>query len=231
LNDNFGIRIDICGKIKPIKIIIMKTKAILSTIVILLFAIDGKAQDKQEDMQTLFGKGITTIGGYGGPRVAYSNFNGKETWLVGGRGGVILNRSFVIGGAGYGIVNSPIFNISEEVPVAYLEGGYGGLLLEYIVKPMKLVHLSFPLVIGGGNLMYSDTPMSMEGHDFNQRVLYNTNFFVIEPGAEIELNVVRFMRIAVGVSYRYAHNLNLPNTPRSAFNSFSGTFALKFGRF
>jgi hypothetical protein len=209
----------------------MKTKAILSTIVILLFAIGVKAQDKQEDMQTLFGNGIKTFGGYGGPRVAFSSFNGKDAWLVGGKGGVILNRHFVIGGAGYGIVNSPKFYISDDEPVAYLEGGYGGLLLEYIIKPLKVLHLSFPLVVGGGNLMYSDSPVSMDDHNFNQSILYNSNFFVIEPGAELELNVVRFMRIAIGVSYRYAHNINLPNTPSNAFNSFSGTFALKFGRF
>ncbi len=207
----------------------MKLKITLLAITLFTGLMTVNAQtDKQ--MQTLFDKGEITYGGYGGTRVAFSSFAGHDTWLVGGRGGAIFNNSFVIGGAGYGIVNSPKFVNVVENEVAYLEGGYGGMLLEYILMPHKLVHLSFPLVIGAGGLLYSDTPAT-GGTDIGQSILANTAFFVVEPGVELELNVVKFMRLSVGATYRYASGIDLPNTSSTAFNGLSGTFSLKFGKF
>lgn len=213
----------------------MNFKKTLAVILLSLIVGYGFAQDNSEEMQTLFGDNPISYGGYGGPRFAFSEFNGQDIWLVGGRGGAIINHSFVIGGAGYGIVNSPRFsNIEHDgttYPVAYLEGGYGGMHLEYILMPNKLVHLSFPVLIGAGGLLYSETSAAASGGNYNESIIVNSAFFVVEPGVELELNIVRFMRISAGVSYRYAHKLDLPNTPASAFNSLSGTIALKFGKF
>lgn len=213
----------------------MNYKKILSALLFTFIVVYGFSQDDSEQMQTLFGDNPISYGGYGGPRVAFSDFNGKDIWLVGGRGGAIFNHSFVIGGAGYGIVNSPRFsNISYDgidYPVAYLEGGYGGMHLEYILMPNKVVHLSFPLLVGAGGLMYSETSSAASGGNYTEDIIVNTAFFVVEPGVELELNIVRFMRISAGIAYRYAHNLDLPNTPTSAFNSLSGTISLKFGKF
>ncbi|HCY00531.1 MAG TPA: hypothetical protein DG754_10365 [Bacteroidales bacterium] len=153
----------------------MKLKQLSFFALFVLATLTTLAQSDKE-MQTLFKKEDMTYGGYGGPRVALSSFNGENTWLVGGRGGVILNSSFAVGGAGYGIVNSPQFTNIDGNEVAYLEGGYGGLLLEYILLPNKLVHLSFPVVIGAGGLLYSDT-RAMDGADFDKSIIANTAFF------------------------------------------------------
>ncbi len=210
-------------------------RKLLSVLLVSLVASYTYAQDNSEQMQTLFGDNPVVYGGYGGPRVAYTQFNGQDAWLVGGRGGAIFNHSFVIGGAGYGIVNSPMFsNISYnsvDYPKAYLEGGYGGLYLEYILMPNKLVHLSFPVLVGAGGLLYSETSAATAGANYEQNIIANTAFFVVEPGVEVELNIVRFMRLSAGISYRYAHNLDLPETPTNAFNSLSGSISLKFGKF
>lgn len=205
---------------------------------VLMFSLIGLyaiAQDDNSKMETLFGDGPTTYGGYGGPRVAYTQFDGQDAWLVGGRGGVVINHSFVIGGAGYGIVNSPSFlNIEYEgttYPKAYLEGGYGGMYLEYILMPNKIVHLSFPVLVGAGGLLYAETSAASAGGNFEETIITNTSFFVVEPGVEVELNVVRFMRVSAGISYRYTKGVELPNTPTNAFNSLSGSISLKFGKF
>jgi hypothetical protein len=80
--------------------------------------------------------------------------------------------------------------------------------------------------------MYSDIPFSnSQNHNTNTHIIDQSQFFVIEPSIEVELNVIRFMRIAAGVSYRYASNLNLITTPNDSFNNFSGSVTLKFGRF
>ncbi|MFO8023276.1 MAG: hypothetical protein R6U65_12465 [Perlabentimonas sp.] len=210
----------------------MKLKLLVLSLMFVLASLIGFAQaDNEQKMQTLFGEDEITYGGYGGVRVAYSQFNGSDAWLVGGRGGVVFNSAFVVGGGGYGIVNSPAFNNINGNDVVYLEGGYGGMFFEYILMPNKVVHLSFPVIIGAGGLLYSDVPVSSSGANFEDRIIDNSAFFVFEPGVEVELNVVKFMRVAAGVSYRYANGLNLVDTPGNAFNSLTGSVTFKFGKF
>jgi hypothetical protein len=200
-------------------------------IALVTFSIAQKS-DSEPEMQTLFGNNEFSFGGFGGPRVAYSQFNSKDIWLVGGLGAAVVNHSFFFGGGGYGIVNSPYFANVDNSNGAYLEGGYGGFLFGAFIRPNKIVHLSIPILIGGGSLMYSDIPFSnSQNHNTNTHIIDQSQFFVIEPSVEVELNVVRFLRIAAGVSYRYASNLNLVDTPNDSFNSFSGSVTLKFGRF
>jgi hypothetical protein len=210
-------------------------KRIFPIVIILLATVSiVRAQDEPSKMETLFGDGITSYGGYGGLRVAYSSFDGKNLWLVGGRGGAIFNHKFVLGGAGYGIVNSPLYNDFNvdgvNYPKAYFEGGYGGVYVEYIMAPHKLVHLSFPLLVGGGGVFLSDTPTpNLENPNLN--IIASDVIFVVEPGVEIELNVIRFMRFTAGVTYRYCSGLELPNIDSKAFNGFAATVSLKFGNF
>ena len=68
----------------------MKTKAIVISVIFIAISFFAKAQNGE--MQTLFGEGAISYGGFGGPRVAYSQFNGQDVWLVGGRGGAIFNH-------------------------------------------------------------------------------------------------------------------------------------------
>jgi hypothetical protein len=220
----------------PLILLIMKAKMFFTLVVLLFTSSFLMAQDEpEEEMQTLFGDEKLTFGGYGGPRVAFSSFDNNDIWLVGGRGGVIINHCFVIGGAGYGIVNSPRYNdlvIDDTTyPNLYLQGGYGGLLLEGIIWSRKLVHFSVPVLIGAGGVMFSDKRYPDGDEDYDIHVIEHTPFFVIEPGIEVELNVVRFMRLAAGVSYRYAPKAELPNIASNAFNSLNVSLSFKFGNF
>ncbi len=215
----------------------MKPKLFLTVFFIIASSSFIYAQgNDDEKMQTLFGNEPVIVGGYGGPRVGFSQFDGKDIWLVGGRGGAIFNHVFSIGGAGYGIVNSPYFSSitfkDSTYNDVYLEGGYGGLQLEYILKPYKVVHISFPLLIGAGGLQFTDERyINTQDYNLNNHIICNKAFFVIEPGLEIELNVIRFMRLAIGLSYRYAHGVELPDVSSNAFNTLTGSVSLKFGSF
>jgi hypothetical protein len=210
----------------------MKKIALTMGLIALMSLAFGQKTDSEPEMQTLFGSKELHFGGFGGPRVAYSQFNSKDIWLVGGLGAAVVNHSFFFGGGGYGIVNSPYFANVDSNAGGYLEGGYGGFMLGAIIKPNKMVHLSIPVLIGGGSLMYSDIPLAnSQNSNMNLHIIDQSQFFVIEPSIELELNVISFMRIAAGVSYRYASGLSLIDTPNNSFNSFSGSLTLKFGRF
>jgi hypothetical protein len=114
----------------------------------------------------------------------------------------------------------------------YLVGGYGGFFVEPIIAPNFPVHVSFPIMIGGGGLAMNENTW----HDYDWEYDYYEPFdwdsyFVIEPGIEIELNVVKFFRIGFGVSYRYTSDLHMQYVPKDMMNGFNADVSFKFGKF
>jgi hypothetical protein len=59
---------------------------------------------------------ILISGGFGGPVIKVININGENAVRVGGRGGWIINHSFVLagGGIGYKQKNNDAFNTSHN---------------------------------------------------------------------------------------------------------------------
>lgn len=152
-----------------------------------------------DDEETLLSNPIT-IGAYGAFTMKFDRLNDNFAYLLGGRGGLVFNRAFVIGGAGYGLTN----DIRVDVPLPsgqyYMDFGYGGFFMEYILASRKMVHVSFNALIGGGGLQLHDEYYYYE---------YADDFFVFEPGAELELNFSPHFRVGVGGSYRYIAGADL----------------------
>jgi hypothetical protein len=194
----------------------------------------SKVKEKQE-IQTIFSNPVH-LGWWVSPEFSYTQFDGKDVYLAGFSGGVILNHSFSIGFTGYGITNSQSLDYSEIADTSdlHLFGGYGGLKLEYRIKPMKMINIAFPLLIGGSGMSYMvwdmDNWMNDPHHEHIEPYAWDSNF-VIEPGVMVGINVVKFMRFDAGVSYRYAPGLDLPKTDSNILNGFNATVSLKFGKF
>ena len=55
--------------------------------------------------------------------------------------------------------------------------------------------------------------------------------FVLEPQANLELNVTPFMRINVGGGYRWVTDVDLYPLTNRDFSAAFGSLALKFGKF
>ncbi len=199
------------------------------------------AQQKEEpgEIRTIFGHNDNVEhGAYGAITLEYSQIDSKDALLFGARGAWIINHNIALGFAGKGIAtveSYPEFNSLDSD--FYLSGGYGGLLIEPILAPMSPVHVSFPVTIGAGGVAYT------ERHDFDgtyEEYRWDTwdasAFFVLEPGVEINLNLLKFMRLAIGGYYRYTAGLSLesPNgvkESKNMLNGFSGGISLKFGKF
>jgi hypothetical protein len=114
----------------------------------------------------------------------------------------------------------------------YLTGGYGGLYIEPILLPRSPVHLSFPVLLGAGGISFISRD---EG--FNENFIEDSKaFLLIEPSAELELNLTKFFRLAFGASYRFPtqFDVGLPDTYTidvDALKSMSYTITFKFGKF
>jgi hypothetical protein len=56
-------------------------------------------------------------------------------------------------------------------------------------------------------------------------------YFIVEPGLNIELNLFRFMRIAVGGTYRFVSGLDMANLGNRNLSGPTANLMFKFGRF
>jgi hypothetical protein len=135
-----------------------------------------------------------------------------------------------LGIAGSGFVNNLELDYGPGSVSSGLSGGYGGLLIEPILAPFSPVHLAFPIIIGAGGIAYVDR-YYWSSHTYDPWVTDAAAFFVFEPGIELELNLVRFLRLAVGASYRLTSDIKMENAKSDALNGLTGSFSLKFGKF
>lgn len=175
-------------------------------------------------------------GGYGAITVKYGKILDQDAWFTGIRGGWLINHRFTIGIAGTGLVSRVTHdawlpdNPSPDIE-ARLFTGYGGLLLEPIVIHQKQFHIAFPLVIGAGGATYALQSKDFWGDPQFDFDYYGEPFFALEPGIELEINVLRFMRVNIGGSYLYTSDIRLPNVDPGFMRGFMGSFSLKFGGF
>ncbi len=172
--------------------------------------------------ETLIGEKFET-GGFGGPVLKITPINGKTGILLGGRGGWIINHSFIIGGGAYGLVS----NIAADSPgpggEPYIDFSYGGLELEYIHQWKRLLHLSAGLLIGGGEVHNRSANGSNSGRA--------RGFFTLEPWIHGNLNVTSFFRISPGVSYRWVTGAKSSVARDSDLSGVTGVLLLRFGSF
>jgi hypothetical protein len=175
----------------------------------------------KDQMQTLFGY-ESKITGYGALDTRFTMINNKESVIVGGHGGVIFNSYFYLGLGAYGLVTTQDITTDPlDVPLD-MQMGYTGLMLGMNVMPKKAVHFSIPLFVGAGNLVLEKNDARLE----------NSPFIIIEPGLQLELNLVRFMKLGLGGGYRMVRGSSLDNSISDAdLTGWSGNFSLIFGKF
>ena len=185
----------------------------------------------KDEMQTLV-SGDFYLSGFGAPELKIGRMNDDLAVMIGGRGGFIFNHQLVLGGGGYGLVNDVPVEITPD-STRYLNFGYGGLLLGYVIAPNKLVHFDVNTLIAAGGLGFRDAIFKEwddEYGDFD--VDPNTDaVLVLEPTLNLILNVTSWMRLGVGASYRYVYGLDNPYISDLDMSGGTLTFSLKFGMF
>jgi len=179
------------------------------------------------NIQTIF-KYPKTVTTYCTFTAKYGEFKNLQTWDFGMRMGAIADHIFGLGFVGYGIIQTPLYNQTLQEDYS-LEGGYGGIYFEPILFGKMPIHASFPILIGGGGVRYE--PSSSVNNSWSSSQSKKSMFFVIEPGAEVELNLFSHLRLALGVHYRQTSDIDLEYREPDALNGLSGSISLKFGTF
>ncbi|MEM6829264.1 MAG: hypothetical protein AAF551_02025 [Bacteroidota bacterium] len=175
------------------------------------------------------------LNGFGGIDLKVGDFKNERSLMVGGCGGLVINRRFLFGIAGYGLAKDVEFNgfvpQKDTVKTLNLFGGYGGILVGATIAPKELVHISIPIVLGAGAFEIEDQHFFSDGLSDREFVIENSVFFIIEPGLEIEFNVSSHFRLGFGATYRYITDLELINLSDEEVTGATGMVSLRFGRF
>jgi len=171
----------------------MKKTALFLMFAVGIFCAHAQDDYNNDHVRTLFPKNNSN-GFYGAFSLGYSQLNGKDALVSGGRLAFIFDHSLAIGLGGYGFVNNLDYHLYyENQPLDYtLAGGYGGLIIEPIVGGRNPVHFSFPILVGlgGAALIEDNAPYNRDYYDrFNE--VDHDFFFVIEPAVELEANLTR----------------------------------------
>ncbi len=213
----------------------MKKTLFLSALIILIcsatFSQDPELEYyKSKEIKTLLGRNRSG-GGYGAFGTGYSVIDNNHAILFGGRFGWIASHSIGVGIGAMGFINEFHYEPSLDREV-FLAGGYGGLYIEPILLPRSPVHLAFPVMLGAGGISY----VSKESNLNNNLIEDSEAFLMVEPGAEVELNLTKFFRLAIGTTYRFptAFDVGLSGTPTASAESlkgFSYMVTFKFGKF
>jgi hypothetical protein len=191
----------------------------------------GELQD-----ETFIGE-VRSSGGYGAPTVALTRLNREAAAVVGGQGGWVLNRHFVLGGAVRGVTPRPTVRLQNRAPddpmSAQLQLGYTGLLFEYIGTPSSLLHYGAELVVGGGVVELVDDQAFRAGVSVSEDRFDRSGAFVSEVGARAELNLTSFFRLGLSGGYRFAAGGSLEKADVSSgdLSAPYGQLSLRFGSF
>jgi hypothetical protein len=195
-----------------------------------LFSQENDSSDKNNEFKTLLGHDRHN-GLYGAFSIGYSEIDSRQAVVFGGRFEWITGHSLGLGFGGNGFINESHHDATLNTNI-FLTGGYGGLYIEPIVMPNYPVHISFPILLGAGGVSYVT-----ENMDYYHNMVEDSKAFLIaEPGAELELNLTRNFRLALGVSYRFTTPFDVgisssTDISSSALQGFNYMMTFKFGRF
>ncbi len=201
----------------------MKTKLKkLAFLALIMLPVFSFAQE-EEEIQTLFAKKPVKISGFGGPVVNVTSMKNDFALVHGFSGAALFNQKFYAG--------FYVRELENEFSRHFITGNsydfyfnHRGLLLGYIFMPKNVLHFNIGLQAGKGELEYED-PLTYNWY-------YDDFVLILQPSIEAEINLAKFMRIGVGVNFRFLNDINeIPGFSNGDFSDIGGQVSLKFGWF
>ncbi|KQS28144.1 hypothetical protein [Dyadobacter sp. Leaf189] len=216
-------------------------KGILLLAIILYTAVTNQAAAQEN--QTIFkNSGSHKSGGYVALSNKFTRINGSFASMPEIYGGWFINRKLMLGVSGAATTNYiPVPLVNQNFAankMSYLYGQFG-LMTEYVVASTRKVHVNVNLLTGSGFTLQYDRfddddwndnfwNDDWDDHDGDENARF---FFVMEPGVQVEFNLLKWMRFSPGVSYRQTFNAKGNGLSDKDLSNISYNLTLKFGIF
>ncbi|MBF0430623.1 MAG: hypothetical protein HQK83_05055 [Fibrobacteria bacterium] len=159
--------------------------------------------------------------GYVEPMLKFTPVDQQFGMMAGLEAGIVLDWSFSVGIAGHSLIWPVEPNVAPEQQLVF---NYGGLTLDWIIRPFEMVHGGFSVLIGAGYTAFSDSGLSEEG------------FLVVEPEWFFTVNTCRFAQVQLGFGLRFIYHDDgwFPHDYVKDFtdlNQLVATLGVRFGKF
>lgn len=205
-----------------------------TTLLIVLMTCLSSILVHAQEIQTVF-RGPHSSGGYGAITNKFTYINGNYANMVGMYGGWFVNHRFLLGVGGSVMTNYMQVPLeASENPLRDLSYGYVqmGLVTEYVFWSNKTFHFVFNLQTGAGLTFQYERYDWHHDYDYDYDYAGDENwFFVAEPGIQLEMNLLKWMRFSPGVSYRGAFGSDGRGLTDNGLSDVSYNLTLKFGKF
>jgi hypothetical protein len=164
---------------------------------------------------------------YVAPEVQYGQVKNAFTSFGGGSAMLMINNRFAFGVTAQQSMSNT-FSPKSLSPL-YVQAAMMGGKLEFTPHPTAAIHVTFPLMVGMGevsadSLSENNVFHSSENHGretgFSKNSTRNS-FVVIQPGINVEANLLPFMKLFVGANYRFSI-LNDNNSALLTANTLQG---------
>jgi hypothetical protein len=195
---------------------------VLMIVILMFISFEAKAQE-QDSVKSLFGSDVK-VSEIWTPEVKINSIQGEVGTLIGFYGGAVFNRSVLLGISGGVNLSHPEVNY-----------GYFGGILQYIYKPSNLLHCSGQVLLAYGSTKDYENPKS--GLLDNFWNISGANFFLMEPGINLELNLSKRLTLVTGISYRYVtgldennENIDITHVTNEDLSGINFTIGLKFNK-
>ena len=138
-------------------------------------------------------------GAFGAPSIKYTSISGQTGLIIGGKFGLVINKSIVLGGGFYGLTNGIKTN-TIDIPSGQnvlMNLNYGGLELEYIILPGSIIHGSIEILLAGGGVYCAVSDKSLPHNNYSK-----DDLLIYEPSINLELNTLSWLHTDLNISYR-----------------------------
>jgi hypothetical protein len=160
------------------------------------------------------------------PEYKVTDLHGETGQIVGVSGGRVIDGVLLIGAGGYWMVDGS----------RGTEMGYGGAIVEWRQRTDHLIGYSLGGLAGFGQatrqlavtIVGRGDPRDnrRDAQVFDGRFRFRQNFFIVEPEADVIVNVTQRLHLHVGVGYRAT---TADTRGVSSLNGATGTVRLQIG--
>ena len=166
-------------------------------------------------------------GAYIAPVVKFTSINEQSAVISGIKAGWIINKTFVIGAAFYGLssnINQKwIDPLNDQSPLVKFTTG--GLNFEYVFFSDNIISGSAEIFMGGAGI--------------NIGSAYGGDFLIWEPQLNSNININDWFHVSLGLSYRTTSGLDYypsndpagTDFPIKNLRGFTGSLSLIFGMY
>lgn len=170
----------------------------------------------------------STFDAYGSLVTKYTNLNSYDAFVVGGRGGIILDKTLNLGAGIYGLASIVPIDVTDGsnqiVGKDRLHFMYGGFEIEYMINHKNKIHYSIFTLIGLGTVSSRTNTANPENYYDHNRL--NKFFFVVEPEFNVIWKLTKFLHVSLGLSYLQSFGANYEFIDDNALSGFNGILSI-----